>query len=180
MSIGHHTPTPAEYQSTQAPPSKSTSGLAIAGLILAFLMAPIGFILSVIGLAQTSRGRRKGRGLAIAGLIVSLVIMGATTGLIIAASNSTLADPGCTTGKDAILHHGANMTDPNEVQATIDGLNAAATKATHGNVRAAMKAMADDYGQIQQALNAGNMPSNLETKIANDGATIDSLCTVGS
>ncbi|MBO0869704.1 MAG: hypothetical protein J2P15_14175, partial [Micromonosporaceae bacterium] len=165
MTISHHDPS-TDYQYGQPPPPKSTSGLAIAGLILAFLLAPIGLILSIVGLVQTGGGRRKGRGLAITGLVVSLLITGGATALIVAASGSTLADPGCTTGKDAILTHGSNMTDPQEIQATIDGLNAAAAKATHDNVRAAMKAMADDYTQIQQVLKTGNIPDNLQTKIA--------------
>ena len=51
------------------------SGLAIAGLVCAFLCAPLGFILSLIALSQISRslGGLRGRGLAIAGIVISLL-----------------------------------------------------------------------------------------------------------
>ena len=56
----------------QAPMAQETSGMAIASLICAFLIAPVGVILGHIALNQikNSNGQLGGRGLAIAGLIV--------------------------------------------------------------------------------------------------------------
>jgi Domain of unknown function (DUF4190) len=56
----------------QAPMAQETSGMAIASLICAFLIAPVGVILGHIALNQIkdSNGQLGGRGLAIAGLIV--------------------------------------------------------------------------------------------------------------
>src|SRR5688572_16413700 len=112
------------YQ-TPPPPQRGTSGLAIAGLILAFLMAPVGFILSLVAVFKTGKGRSKGRGLAVAGLIVSTLIIGGTTTAVVLALNSTVADPGCVAGKAAIVSSGSSV-DPASLKTTIDGLNAAA------------------------------------------------------
>jgi hypothetical protein len=164
MSLDQHPP----QQTHEAPPQPQpgTSGLAVAGLILAFLLAPIGFILSLIAIFKTGPGRSKGRGLAIAGLIVSLLAIGGavTAGLVIA--NSTVADPGC--------------TDPASVQPMIDKLNAAAGKAKHDDVKAATKALADDYTALLKGAKAGKEPAGIQQKIEADAAKFDSLCTVGS
>jgi hypothetical protein len=53
----------------------STSGMAIAGLVCAFLAPLLGLIFSIIGLNQTKDNKRGGRGLAIAGLIISILGM---------------------------------------------------------------------------------------------------------
>lgn len=72
------TPTPPPYQPTPNQPAatsssaeKPSNGLAIAALILAFLAAPVGLILSIIALAKHRPGTSKG--LAIAALIVSIL-----------------------------------------------------------------------------------------------------------
>ena len=57
-------PQPGQQGFAPPPPQQGTSGLAIAGLILAFLAAPIGFILSLTAafggesLAQARRARQ--------------------------------------------------------------------------------------------------------------------------
>jgi hypothetical protein len=167
------------------PPPPGTNGLSIAGLILAFLAAPIGFILSIIGLIQAGKRGQKGKGLAIAGIIISLLLM--VGGVIIAATVATtvskLADAGCTTGKSALVDNSAKMNDPNSVkpalQASIDGLDAAAAKATHADVKAAVTALADDYKQLLQDVNTGTPPDPaLQTKIDNDAKKFDSLCSI--
>ncbi|NEG54511.1 DUF4190 domain-containing protein [Bifidobacterium platyrrhinorum] len=48
---------------------------AILGIIFAFLFSLVGLILSIVGLNQIKRTHEKGRGLAIAGIIVSVVMM---------------------------------------------------------------------------------------------------------
>ncbi|RSM72596.1 hypothetical protein DMB66_05515 [Actinoplanes sp. ATCC 53533] len=180
MSLDEQRPHPYDQQGYQAPPPppRGTSGLAIAGLILAFLMAPVGFILSLIAVFKTGKGRSKGRGLAVAGLIVSTLIIGGATTAVVLAANSTLADPGCVAGKAAIVSGGTSV-DPASLKTTIDGLNAAAAKAKHDDVRAAMTALADDYAQMRDGIATGKLPAGLQEKIAADGATIDSLCTIG-
>jgi len=49
-----------------------TNGLAIAGFVCAFLISIVGLVLSIIALNQinNSNGMQKGKGLAIAGIII--------------------------------------------------------------------------------------------------------------
>jgi hypothetical protein len=167
-----------------------TNGLAIAGLILAFIMAPVGLILSVVGLIQAGKRGQKGKALAVIGIVVSLLSIILVTVVFVAAAGkvSTLADPGCTAGKAAILDNAANAADASNpdtmktaLQATITGLNSAASQAKHDNVRDAAKALADDYTQLLNAVNTGTPPdSNLTTKLGTDGNKFDSLCSLGS
>jgi hypothetical protein len=168
-------------------PPKSTSGVAIAGFILAFLIAPLGLILSIVGLVQTGGGRRKGKGLAIAGVVISLLLIIGSGALILAVGNkvATLADPGCTTGKAAILDNADKLSSQDTIkdglQTTITGLASAQAKAKHDNVRNAMKALDDDYTQLLSAVTNGTQPAaNLQAKIDADAKTIDSLCSVGN
>jgi hypothetical protein len=171
------------------PPTRTTNGLAIAGFILAFLIAPIGLILSIVGLIQAGKRQQKGKVLAAFGIVISLVIIAAfTVGIVLAGKKvATLADPGCTTGRAAIFDNAtkaAEATDPATMkaglQATIDGLNSAAAKAKHDNVRDAMKVLANDYTQVLQAVNSGVAPdAGLSEKIAADANKIDSLCSLG-
>jgi hypothetical protein len=172
------------------PPPQGTNGLAIAGFILAFVVAPIGFILSLIGLIQTSKRHQKGKGLAVAGVIVSVLAMAATVTAMtvvfatVGKNVTTITDPGCTAGKSVILNMPSSPSSPDSVKAqlqtTIAGLNSAAAKAKHDNVRNALKALADDYNQILQAINTGTEPpAGLEAKVGADANAIDELCTIG-
>ena len=56
------------------PDPRSTDVVSIVGLVLAFLLAPVGLVVSIVGLVRTAGGRRKGRGFAIAGVVVSVVL----------------------------------------------------------------------------------------------------------
>ena len=170
------------------PPVKGTSGLAITGLVFAFLVAPVGFILSIVGFVKTRGGRRKGAGIAIAGIIVSFLIMGATVALIAANSGkiATVADPGCVTGRSAILSNESKMSShdlaqlKSALQATVNGLTEATAKATHSNVRTAMRALGQDYSELLNDVNTVTPPNEaLHTRMTQDGDTADKLCTFG-
>lgn len=189
---GGYGPPPGWVPPSAPPPG--TSGLSIAGLVLAFLLAPIGFIVSLIALIVTGRSGQRGRGLAVAGLIVSVLMTagGITAITLIAGKNvttiaknvNTITDPGCVKGKEAILSMPTAPSDPAamkaELQSVITGLNAAAASAQHESVRNAMKALSDDYGQLASALSGATQPpANLESKIRQDANQIDNLCTLG-
>ena len=180
MSLDQQYPPPPSDQGHQPPPAPQpgTSGLAIAGLILAFLIAPLGFLLSLIAVFRTGAGRAKGRGLAIAGLIISVLIIGSGVAIAAVILNSTEADPGCTAGRSAILDNSTTV-DAKSLQTTIDGLNAAAAKAKHADVKAATQALADDYTKLLSGTKTGNLPAGLQDKITADGNKFDSLCTIG-
>lgn len=51
-----------------------TNGMAIAGFVCSLLCSPLGLIFSILGMSQTSKDPSQGgRGLAIAGLVISIV-----------------------------------------------------------------------------------------------------------
>ena len=58
-----------------APAPKSTNGLAIAGFVCSFFFQILGLVFSIIGLVQVNKSGDKGKGLAIAGIIISAVII---------------------------------------------------------------------------------------------------------
>ncbi|MBQ1874601.1 MAG: DUF4190 domain-containing protein, partial [Paludibacteraceae bacterium] len=51
------------------------NGMAIAGFVCSFFIAILGLIFSIIGLNRSKQMGGKGRGLAIAGIIISSVSM---------------------------------------------------------------------------------------------------------
>jgi hypothetical protein len=53
------------------PPKTNT--MAILGLVFAFVFSPLGVVFSAIGLKQIKERREGGRGLALAGLIISII-----------------------------------------------------------------------------------------------------------
>jgi hypothetical protein len=173
-------PPPGQPVYPPAPPQqRGFSGLAITGFILAFLIAPLGFILSLIAVFTTGAAKARGRGLAIAGVVISLIVMVGVGSLIFAVSKSTVADPGCISGKEAILN-APSQPDEKALQGMIDDLNAAAAKAKHSDVRDAMKALANDYTTLLSGIKSGNPPASIIDKIGADGQKIDDLCTISS
>ncbi len=66
------------YAGGAAPQQKQTNGLAVAGLILPIVMPQfsiMGLILSIVGLVKSREMGGSGKGLAIAGIIVSIVML---------------------------------------------------------------------------------------------------------
>ena len=59
---------------TRYPPPAPTNGMAIASLICAFLFAPLGIVFGHISLSQIKRTGEEGRGLAVAGLVISYLV----------------------------------------------------------------------------------------------------------
>ena len=182
MSVGQY-PAPPSFPVAPEPPKRG-NGVAIAGLVFAFLISPIGLILSIIGLVRS--GQRGRRGIAIAGLVISLIFTGIGAAAVAVAFKNinTVLDPGCTTAKSAILDNDTSSSDPatvkSSIQATITGLTNAESKATHDNVKTAVKNVLDDYTQLLNAINTSTEPpAGLQDKLTADANEIDNLCTVG-
>ena len=152
--------------------------LAIVGFILAFCGGPLGFILSLFAIFQTGRNRKKGRGLAVAGVVISLVVMAAGTTAYVVLANSTVLDPGCRDGKAAVIAFNPSG-DAKEFQKTIDALNAAADKAKNKEVADAMRALAKDYADMKKGAETGQLPEDIVDRVTADGARVDQLCTAG-
>ncbi len=62
-------------QGYEAVPAQTTNGMAVAGLILSFIIPLVGLILSIIGLNKAKHYNGNGHGLSIAGIIISIVMM---------------------------------------------------------------------------------------------------------
>lgn len=54
---------------------KPVNGIAIAGLILSVLFAPLGLVLSIIGLVRSKKMDGEGRKLGIAGIVISVLVI---------------------------------------------------------------------------------------------------------
>jgi len=146
---------PAVATPAEAPQS---NGVAVAGFVLAILFAPVGLILSIVGLVKSGKVGGKGRVLSVFGIIISLAFIGAGTAVAVVVTKEVVkvTQPGCINGKSAILDNSAKLdSDATKVegfQATIKGLNDAAAEATDPQIRDAMKATADDYQAALDAL----------------------------
>lgn len=75
---------PPQYNPYGYPGPRPTNGMAIASLICAFLFAPLGIIFGHISLSQIKRTGEEGRGLAVAGLVISYVITIGTVLMMVA------------------------------------------------------------------------------------------------
>ena len=78
-----HLPPPPPNYGSSLPTQNKGNGIAIAGLILAFFIPLLGLIFSLIGLKQSKKIGGAGRGIALAGLIISSLSILVTIGLII-------------------------------------------------------------------------------------------------
>lgn len=72
------------YGSVPPEANRKYNGLAIAGFICSFLVSLLGLILSIVGLDQIKKQGGKGKGLAIAGIIISAAGMVIQVILVIA------------------------------------------------------------------------------------------------
>ena len=64
----------SQYGSGYSPEPTTWNGLCIAGFVCSFLVPSVGLILSIIALTQINRTGEKSRGMAIAGIVISVVI----------------------------------------------------------------------------------------------------------
>lgn len=81
------TPTEASNTPSENNSSQNINGLAIAGLIFAFLSPIVGLICSIIAAKQISKNNERGSNLALAGIIISIiVIIAAIVSIIIMAT----------------------------------------------------------------------------------------------
>lgn len=66
------------------PTAPVTSTKATLGLVFAFLVAPLGLVLSIIAMKETRSGARGGHGLAVAGAVIGA--LGSMGWLLVAAT----------------------------------------------------------------------------------------------
>ncbi|MCZ2811172.1 MULTISPECIES: DUF4190 domain-containing protein [unclassified Modestobacter] len=63
-----------------------TDAMAVLGLVFAFVFFPLGIVFSALGLRNTRRDGTRGRGLALAGMTISLLQVVAVVGLVLWAA----------------------------------------------------------------------------------------------
>src|ERR1700757_4956523 len=76
-------PSPPGFYPPMYPPPRRTNAMAIAALVSAFVVAPLGIVFGHIALSQIRRSGEDGRGLAIAGLVLGYVFTGMYLMLIV-------------------------------------------------------------------------------------------------
>ena len=183
------------------------NGFAVAGIVLAILVWPLGLIFSVLGLVKSKARAGGGRVLSIVGIIVALLVGAGSIGVVVVAARSPAADPGCiaaendaraltskiTADDNAISRDQGNAsaerTDIHrfitDMQTLQSQLNAAQAEAHHQSVQAKIGAMSTDLGIVVsdlQAIQRGDASkvSQLDAaagRLQGDGSAIDSICS---
>ncbi|AFI62720.1 beta-galactosidase [Bifidobacterium animalis subsp. animalis MCC 1489] len=64
----------SQYGNGYSPEPTTWNGLCIAGFVCSFLVPIVGLILSIVALTQINRTGEKSRGMAIAGIVISIVV----------------------------------------------------------------------------------------------------------
>lgn len=97
---------------------RSTSPLAIVGLVLAFLLPLVGAIISLVALGQTDAGKRGGRGLAIAGAIIGFLLT--IVGIVVAVFTFIAAGAAVEAGSEGLTEISENLDESYQTKADVD------------------------------------------------------------
>ncbi len=187
-------------------PQNQKNGFAIAGFVLS-ITAILGLIFSALGLSRAGKVGGKGKGLAVAGLVLS-ILFGIGWGVIIAkAANSTALDPGCTSAESSFRSMlgqlqadesklNTDSGDATALQADLtaftadmqtikSSLDSSLAKAQHQSVKDKIQTMDNDLGTVLTGLTALQKgdTSQLNTfeaaagRLEADGNAVDDVCT---
>src|SRR5215469_7507977 len=189
------------------PPPKQGNGFAIAGIILAILLPLFGLIFSIIGLVKSKARAGAGKTLSIVGIVVSVILMAGGAALIVVASTSTAADPGCISAESAArqmtntLHADESAMSSDQSNASAERTDiqkfvtdmstlqakwtAAEGQAQHQSVKAQIAAVISDMSTFNTSLQAvaqGNASQvspmeSAASKLQSDSNALDSTCT---
>lgn len=104
--------------STTPNDDRSTSPLAVVGLVLAFLLPLVGAVISLVALGQAGPGKRGGRGLAIAGAIIGflLTIVGIVVGVLIFIAAGAAVEA----GTEGLSEISENLDESFQTKADVD------------------------------------------------------------
>jgi len=174
-------------------PQQQSNGFAIAGFILS-LLPLFGLIFSIIGLVRSGKVGGKGRGLSIAGIILSIALgIGYSVGIAHLANSATALDPGCTSAEnrfstlDTQVQSDASNPDAllNDLDSMQQALQSAANQAVHASVKSKLQAASSDLSATITDLKAvqggtSTDTTKLETDLQQfetDGTALDTLCS---
>lgn len=198
---------PSGYPQPGGYPGQRSNGVALAGAICCFIPV-LGLVLSIIGRAKAKSLGGAGKVAGNVGIVLSLLFTGGAAFGIYKIGNSTAADPACisaesdsaklmsTLNADAQSMQDAESSG-DKTQLTTAGdkfisdmrglqqqLTADEGKATHDNVRVAIKKFDTDLDAfltgLQQVLSGDASGADATDKagqaLENDGDAIDNLC----
>jgi Domain of unknown function (DUF4190) len=182
---------------------QKTNTMAILGLVFAFVFSPLGIVFSALGLKQTKERREGGRGLALAGLILSIVFI--LIGILVAVLMLAVVAPAVEDATQAA--QAAAGEDPTGVVAACDvivpavvgldgqlasvttpegyaqvltalgaAMEAAAAQTTDPEFIAHVQTLSGDFQQAVDAVSNGQDPTFLQDALTADGTTIDNDC----
>jgi hypothetical protein len=160
----------------QPPATKQTNGFAIAALIFGIIGGSIlGLIFGIIGLRR-SKSTGTGRGMSIAGIVLSVLWLIAAIAIVIvvATAASKQADPGCVQYRSIV--DSSAVTDPSSFGSIADQLRDAAAKAENAEAKAAIGTLAEDFDNLVAAIQSGNLPPNLEAELTAHEEAANSAC----
>jgi hypothetical protein len=196
---------PGGYGYPVAPPDQK-NGFAVAGFILS-LLPLLGIIFSILGLVRAGKVAGKGKGLAIAGIVLSLVFAGGYTAALVAVGNSTALDPGCTSAEASFRSMlGKLQTDESkltadssdntamqadlttftgDIQSIKTSLDSSLAQAKHQSVKDKIQAMDTDVNTVLtglQAIQNGdtsqlNQFEAAAGRLGSDGDALDNICS---
>jgi len=187
-------------------PQNQKNGFAVAGFVLS-ITAVLGLIFSLLGLSRAGKVGGKGKGLAVAGLVLS-ILFGIGWGVGIASvANSTALDPGCTSAEasfrsmlgklqtdESQLNADANnatalqadlTTFTGDLQTVKASLDSSLAKSEHQSVKDKIQAMDTDLGTVLTGLTAlqkgdTSQLTSFEAaagRLEPDGNAVDSVCS---
>ena len=104
------------------PAPRKTNTMAILGLVFAFVFSPLGIVFSAIGLSQIKKRREGGRGLALAGMILSILftLIGVLATVFLFAAVQEAAETGAMAETQAPAPAAEPAADPTGVVAACE------------------------------------------------------------
>lgn len=164
---------PAGGYGYPVPPQYQKNGFSVAGLILSILPL-LGIIFSILGLNRASKIGGKGRGMAIAGLVLSIAFIGGYSAISIAVSKSTALDPGCTSAESSFQAMlGTIQTDESKLSSDESSSDTTAMQSDLGK-------FTDDVKNIKTALDSALTQAqhqSVKDKIQTMGTDINTVLT---
>ncbi|MCH4849180.1 DUF4854 domain-containing protein [Bifidobacterium pseudolongum] len=155
------------------------NGLVIAGFVCAFLVPIVGLILSVIGMVQINKNGGKSKGMAIAGIIVSVVVMvlnGLLVFSMVNAANSAVQTAITASQSPSSSSSSPGTTDPdiddldNDLD-DLDDLDNDVDTLPEGMTLEELLSMPTFKEQFEQQVTKG-LPDGMDMKVSAKGNTL--------
>lgn len=165
------------------------NGLVIAGFVCAFLVPIVGLILSIIGMVQINKNGGKSKGMAIAGIIVSVVVMvlnGLLVFSMVNAANSAVQTAITASQSPSSSSSSPSTTDPDiddldtdldDLDDDLDDLDNDVDTLPEGVTLEDLLSMPTFKEQIERQTTAG-MPDNMDMKVSAKGNTLTFDATI--